>query len=180
MGQAEPEIVVPMVQLPESSDEFGDSREIDPAAATSAVGRVFEFVTASAEILGTEMYEELGDQGRSVEGDWAIVRSGVPSDIAHTEREGDDWRAHVVPSDFADAEREEGDAWRDHMAVGGQIEEGLSRIVDLFSKAYHDSSNVSVLFVHFRYCEFAFLSCLFTRLPIYSNCCPCRGRRTRS
>ena len=126
------------------------------------------------------MYEELGDQGHSVEGDWAIVRSGVPSDIAHAEREGDDWRAHVVPSDFADAEREEGDAWRNHMAVGGQIEEGLSRIVDLFSKAYHDSSSVSVLFVHFRYCEFSFLSCLFTRLPIYSNCCPCRGRRTRS
>ena len=180
MGQAEPEIVVPVVQLPESSDEYGDSREIDPAAATSAASPVFEFIAASMEILGTEMNEELGDQGHSDESDWAIVRSGVPSDIAHAEREEDHWWAHVVPSDFADAEREEDDAWRNHMAVGGQIEEGLSRIVEFFSKAYHDSSSVSFLFVHFRYCEFAFLSCLFTRLPIYSNCCPCQGRRTRS
>ena len=113
------ENVVPVVQLPESSDEFGDSREVDPAAATSAAGRVFEFVTASAEILSTEMYEELGDQGHSDEGDWAIVQSGVPSEPTHAEREGDDWRAHIIPSDFADAEQEEGDAWRNHMAVGG-------------------------------------------------------------
>ena len=132
-----------------TSGEYGDSREIDPAAATSAAGRVFEFIVTSAEILGTEMYEELGDQGHSDEGDWAIVWSGVPSDIAHAKREEDDWRAHVAPSDFANAEREEDDAWRNHMAVGGQIEEGLSRTMDLFSKAYHDSSSVSVLFVHF-------------------------------
>ena len=125
---------------------------------------------ASEEVLGTQMYEELGSDDN-----WAIVQSGAPSDITCTEQGGGggDWRAYTIPSDFTDAEQEEGDAWRNHMAVGGQIEEGLSRIVDLFSKAYHDSSSVSVLFVHFRYCEFAFLSCLFTRLPIYSNCCPC-------
>jgi hypothetical protein len=61
MAHTAPENVVLVVQLPESSDEFGDSREIDPAAATNAAGRVFEFVTASAEILGMEMYEDLGD-----------------------------------------------------------------------------------------------------------------------
>ena len=129
---------------------------------------------AFEEVLGTQMYEELGSDDN-----WVIIQSGAPSDIAHTEQGGGDWRAYTIRSDFADAEQEEGDTWRNHMAVGGQIEEGLSRIVDLFSKVYHDSSNVSVLFVHFRYCEFAFLSCLFTRLPTCSNSCPCRGRRVK-
>ena len=121
------------------------------------------------------MYKELGSDDN-----WAIVQSEAPSDIARTELGGGgDWRAYTIPSDFADAEQEEGDAWRNHMAVGGQIEEGLSRVVDLFSKVYHDSSNVSVLFAHFRYYGNVFFSCFFTRLPICSNCCPCRGRRTR-
>ena len=70
--------------------------------------------------------------------------------------------------------------WRNHMTVGGQIEEGLSWAVDLFSKAFHDSSNVSVLFAHCRYYGHVFLLCFFTCLPIRSNCCPCRGRRTKS
>jgi len=43
------------------------------------------------------MYEELGDDDN-----WAIVRSGVPSDITHTEQEG-------------------GNAWRNHMAVGARL-----------------------------------------------------------
>ncbi|XP_039812117.1 uncharacterized protein LOC120675093 [Panicum virgatum] len=140
-AQAAPENVEPVVELPSSSGEYEGSREIDPAAATSAAGWVFEFVAASAEILCMEMYEEIGDQGHSDEDDWAIVRSGVPSDITHAEREEEDWWAHVVPSDFADAERQEDDAWRNHMAVGGQIEEGLSRVVDLFSQVYHNASN---------------------------------------
>ena len=154
----------------------GTRGDINPAAAANAVDQVFEFVAASEEVLGTQMYEELGSDDN-----WAIIQSGGPLDIARTEQGGGgDWRAYTIPSDFADAEQEEGDAWHNHMVVRGQIEEGLSWIVYLFSKAYHDSSNVSVLFAHFRYCEFAFLSCLFTRLPIYSICCPCRGRRTRS
>ena len=91
------------------------------------------------------MYEELGSDDN-----WAIVQSGAPSDIARAEQGGGgDWRAYTIPSDFADAEQEEGDAWRNHMAIGSQIEEGLSREMDLFSKVYHDSSSVSVLFVHF-------------------------------
>ena len=60
-AQAAPENVEPVVELPSSSGEYGGSREIDPAAATSAASRVFEFVAASAEILCMEMYEELGD-----------------------------------------------------------------------------------------------------------------------
>jgi len=35
-AEAAPESVVPVVQLPDSSEEFGDSRDIDPAAAASA------------------------------------------------------------------------------------------------------------------------------------------------
>jgi hypothetical protein len=101
--------------------------------------------------------------------------------IAPAEREEvDDWRAYVIPSDFADAEREEGDAWRNHMAVGGQIEEGLSRVVDLFSRAYHNASNVSVLFAHSQYYKFVFRLCVFTRLPTCSNSYPCRGRRMKA
>ena len=56
------------------------------------------------------MYEDLGDQGHSDEGDCAIVRSEVPSEATHAEGGGSDWRAYVIPSDLADAEREEGDA----------------------------------------------------------------------
>ena len=116
-----PENVVPVVQLPESSDEFGDSRDINPAAAASAANRVAEFVSASEEVLSTQLYEELGSDDN-----WAIVQSGAPSNIARTEQGGGgDWRAYTIPSDFADAEQDEGDAWRNHMAVGGQIEEGL-------------------------------------------------------
>ena len=126
-----------------------------------------------------EMYKELGDQGHRDEGDWAIVLSGVPSNIIHVEREEDDRRAHIIPSNFADAEQEEDGAWRNHMAIGGQIEEGLSQVMDLFSQAYHNASNVSVLFAHSQYYKFVFRSCFFMRLPTCSNSCPCRGRRMK-
>ena len=49
--QTAPVNVVPVVQLPESSDEFGDSRDIDPAAAASAADRIAEFASASEEVL---------------------------------------------------------------------------------------------------------------------------------
>ena len=50
-AQIVPENVVPVVQLPESSEEYGDSRDIDPAAAASAVDWIAEFTLASEEIL---------------------------------------------------------------------------------------------------------------------------------
>ena len=101
-----PENMEPVVELPLSSDEYGDLRDIDPTVATSAANRIVEFISASEEILGAEMFEGLGD-----EDNWVIARSGAPSDLTHAEREEDgDWRTHVIPSDFADAEREEGDA----------------------------------------------------------------------
>jgi hypothetical protein len=51
MAQTVPENVVPVVQLSESSEEFGDSRDINPAAAASAVDRIAEFASASEEVL---------------------------------------------------------------------------------------------------------------------------------
>ena len=50
-AQTAPENMVPVVQLSESSDEFGDSRDIDPAAATSTADRIAKFASASEEVL---------------------------------------------------------------------------------------------------------------------------------
>jgi hypothetical protein len=45
--------VEPVVELPLSSNEFGDSRGIEPAAAASATDRIAEFASASEEVLNT-------------------------------------------------------------------------------------------------------------------------------
>ena len=50
-AQAVTESVIPVVQLPDSSEEFGDSRDIDPAAAASAADKIAEFTSAYAEVL---------------------------------------------------------------------------------------------------------------------------------
>ena len=49
--QAATDIAIPMVQLPDSSGECGDSRDIDPAAAASAADKIAEFTSACAEVL---------------------------------------------------------------------------------------------------------------------------------
>jgi hypothetical protein len=69
-AQTTPKNVVPVVRLPESSDKFEDSRDINPAAAASAADRIGEFVSASEEILGAGMSE--GPHHG------AIIQSGVP------------------------------------------------------------------------------------------------------
>ena len=51
MTQAAMESVIPVVQLPDSSEEFGDSRDIDPVAAASAADKIAEFTSACAEVL---------------------------------------------------------------------------------------------------------------------------------
>jgi len=53
--------VEPVVVLLSSSEEYRSSRDLDPAAAASATNKIAEFVSASVEILGTEVYEELVD-----------------------------------------------------------------------------------------------------------------------
>ena len=62
--------MVPVVQLPDNSEEFGDSRDIDPAAAASAADKIAELTSACAEVLdeGTSKGPHHG----------AIIQSGVP------------------------------------------------------------------------------------------------------
>ena len=78
MAQAATEGVVPVVQLSDSSEEFGDSRDIDPAAAASAADRIAEFVSAPEEVLSSGMSE--GPHHG------AIIQSGVPLEFLATSR----------------------------------------------------------------------------------------------
>ena len=85
-AQTAPENVAPVAQLPESSEEFGDSRDIDPAAAASAADRIAEFTSASEEVLnaGTSEGPRHG----------AIIQSGVPLEFVHNEQEEEAiWKA---------------------------------------------------------------------------------------
>ena len=50
-AQATTDSVIPVVQLPDSSEEYGDSRDIDPAAVASAADKIAEFTLACAEVL---------------------------------------------------------------------------------------------------------------------------------
>jgi hypothetical protein len=50
-AQAATNIAIPVVQLPDSSGEYGDSRDFDPAAAASAADNIAEFTSACAEVL---------------------------------------------------------------------------------------------------------------------------------
>ena len=85
-AQTAPVNVVLVVQLPESSDEFGDSWDIDPAAAVSAADRFAEFVSSSEEVLsaGTSEGPRHG----------AISQSGVPLKFLRNEQEEEAvWKA---------------------------------------------------------------------------------------
>ena len=84
--QTVPENVVPVVQLPESSEEFGDSRDINPATAASAADRIVEFASTSEEVLsmGTSEGPRHG----------AIIQSGVPLEFLYGEQEEEAiWKA---------------------------------------------------------------------------------------
>ena len=88
-AQVAPENVVPVVQLQESSKEYGDSRDIDPAAAVSAADRIAEFTSASEEILnaGTSEGPRHG----------AIIQSGSPwRGVSPNEQEEEAvWKAQI-------------------------------------------------------------------------------------
>ena len=76
----------PFVELPLSSDEFGDLRDIDPATAASAADRIAEFMSASEEVLsaGTSEGPRYG----------AIIQSGVPLEFLRNEQEEEAvWKA---------------------------------------------------------------------------------------
>ena len=103
-AQTAPENVVLVVQLPESSEEYGDSRDINPAAAASAADRIAEFTSASEEVLGTGTSEGPGHG--------AIIQSGVPLD-------------------FLRNKQEEEAVWKAQFEVGSQIQGHLDRALQL-------------------------------------------------
>ena len=96
--------VIPVVQLLDSSEEFGDSRHIDPAAAASVADKIAEFTSACAEVL---------DEGTS-EGPHhgAIIQSGVPPEFLH-----DEWEEEAV--------------WQVQIEAGSQILNHLDRALEL-------------------------------------------------
>ena len=68
-----------VVELPDSSEEYGDSMDIDPTAAASVAAQIAEFASASPGVLetGTSEGRHLG----------AIVPSGLPSEFLRKEQE---------------------------------------------------------------------------------------------
>ena len=105
-----------MVELPDSSEEYGDSMDIDPAAAASATAHIAEFASASAGTLeaGTSKGVHLG----------AIVPSGVPSE-------------------FLRKEQEEEEAWNTQLDVGREILQALDRTFQLHQGADYQVSQVN-------------------------------------
>ena len=86
-AQAAPENVAPVVQLPESSEEYGDSRGIDPVAARAA-DRIAEFTSASREVLNA------GTSEGPCPG--VIVQYGVPLEFLRSEQEEEAiWKVQI-------------------------------------------------------------------------------------
>ena len=109
--------VAAVVELPDSSEEYGDSMDIDPAAVASATAHIAEFASASAGMLeaGTS---EGGNPG-------AIVPSGVPSE-------------------FLRKEQEEEEAWNKQMGVGREILQARDRAFQLHQNADYQVSQVNI------------------------------------
>ena len=109
--------MVVVVELPNSSEEYGDSMDIDPAAAASAAAHIAESASASAGMLeaGTSKGGHLG----------AIVPSGVPSE-------------------FLRKEQDEEEAWNKQMGVGREILQALDRAFQLHQNADYQVSQVNL------------------------------------
>ena len=106
-----------MVELPDSSEEYGDSMDIDPAAAASAAMQIAEFASASAGML---------EAGPSEGGHPGAI---VPS---------------AVPSEFLRKEQEEEEAWNKQMGVGREILQALDRAFQLHQNADYQVSQVNL------------------------------------
>ena len=108
--------MVAVVELPDSSEEYGDSMDIDPAAAASAAAHIAEFTSASTGVLeaGTSEGHHLG----------AIVPSGIPSE-------------------FLRKEQEEEEAWNAQLDVGREILEALDRAFQLHQRTDYQVSQVN-------------------------------------
>ena len=107
---------MPVVQLPDSSEEYGDSMDIDPATAASAAAHITEFASASADVL------EAGTSEGPHHG--AIVLSGLPSE-------------------FLRKEQEEEKAWNAQLDVGREILQALDRAFQLHQKTDYQVSQVN-------------------------------------
>ena len=109
--------VTAVVEVPDSSKEYGDSMDIDPAAAASAAAHIAEFASSSAGMIeaGTSEVGHLG----------AIVPSGVPSE-------------------FLRKEQEEEEAWDKQMGVGREILQALDRAFQLYQNADYQVSQVNL------------------------------------
>ena len=108
--------MVPVVQLPDISEEYGDSMDIDPAAAASAAAHIAEFASASVEVL-----EAGTSEGRHHR---AIVPSGLPSE-------------------FLCKEQEEEEAWDAQLGVGREILQALDRAFQLHQGMDYQVSKVN-------------------------------------
>ena len=115
-AQVAPDNVAPVVQLLESSEEYGDSRDIDPAAAAGAADRIAEFTSASKEVLnaGTSEGPRPG----------TIVQSGVPLE-------------------FLRSEQEEEAIWKAQFEAGSQILGHLDRALELYRTTDFQISQVN-------------------------------------
>ena len=107
---------MPVVQLPDSSEEYGDSRDIDPAAAACATDKIAEFTSACEEVL-----DEGTSEGPHHE---AIIQSGVPPVFLHDERE-------------------EEAVWQAQIEAGSQILNHLDRALELHRTTDYQISQVS-------------------------------------
>ena len=95
------------MELLDSCREYGDSMDIDPAAAASASAHIVEFASASVDML------EAGTSEGHHHG--AIVPSGLPSE-------------------FLRKEQEEEEAWNAQLDVCREILQALDRAFQLHQK----------------------------------------------
>ena len=105
-----------VVELPDNSEEYGDSMDIDPAAAASAATHIAEFASVSADVL------EVGTSEGRHHG--AIVPSGLPSE-------------------FLRKEQEEEEAWNAQLDVGHETLEALDRAFQLHQRTDYQVSQVN-------------------------------------
>ena len=108
--------MVAVVELPDSSEEYGDSMDIDPAATASAAAHIAEFASAGADVLEAGMSE--GPHHG------AIVPSGLPSE-------------------FLRKEQEEEEAWNTQLNIGRDILEALDCALQLHQRTDYQVSQVN-------------------------------------
>ena len=110
--------MMPVVQLPDSSEEYGDSMDIDPATVARAAAHIAVFASASADVLnaGTSEGPHHG----------AIIPSGLPSEFLCKEQE------------------EEEEAWNAQLDVGREILQALDRAFQLHQGMDYQVSKVNI------------------------------------